>query len=105
MSSEPKPTFVEDKGMRLPRSHWSGLVAAMLVGLVGVTMVAATSKQFLAVLGVSEGGGGVKFQQWDGKQWTVLIEWIATDQALVRPLVEVAAKYVQEKGLAPRACA
>ena len=35
-----------------------------------------------------EGSGGVKFQQWDGTQWTVLTDWIATDQALVRPLVE-----------------
>src|SRR5262245_24384580 len=52
-----------------------------------------------------EGGGGVKFQQWDGKQWTVLTDWIATDQALVRPLVEAsAAKYAQDKGITPREC-
>jgi len=52
-----------------------------------------------------EGGGGVKFQQWDGKQWSVLTDWIATDQALVRPLVEAsAAKYAQEKGITPRDC-
>jgi hypothetical protein len=48
---------------------------------------------------------GVKFQQWDGKQWTVLTDWIAPDQALVRPLVEAsAAKYAQEEGITPRAC-
>jgi branched-chain amino acid transport system substrate-binding protein len=52
-----------------------------------------------------EGGGGVKFRQWDGKQWTVLTDWIAPDQALVRPLVEAsAAKYAQEKGITPRPC-
>ena len=52
-----------------------------------------------------EGGGGVKFQQWDGTQWTVLTDWIASDQALVRPLVEAsAAKYAQEKGITPRDC-
>ena len=52
-----------------------------------------------------EGGGGVKFQQWDGTQWTVLTDWIATDQALVRPLVEAsAAEYAQEKGITPRDC-
>ena len=52
-----------------------------------------------------EGGGSVKFQQWDGTQWTVITDWIATDQALVRPLVEAsAAKYAQEKGITPRAC-
>jgi branched-chain amino acid transport system substrate-binding protein len=52
-----------------------------------------------------EGGGGVKFQQWDGTQWTVLTDWMAPDQALVRPLVEAAAaKYAQEKGITPRVC-
>jgi branched-chain amino acid transport system substrate-binding protein len=52
-----------------------------------------------------EGGGSVRFQQWDGTQWTVLTDWIAPDQALVRPLVEAsAAKYAQEKGITPRAC-
>jgi branched-chain amino acid transport system substrate-binding protein len=52
-----------------------------------------------------EGGGSVKFQQWDGTQWTVLTDWIAPDQALVRPLVEAsAAKYAQEKGVSPRDC-
>jgi branched-chain amino acid transport system substrate-binding protein len=52
-----------------------------------------------------EGGGSVKFQQWGGTQWTVLTDWIATDQALVRPLVEAsAAKYAQDKGITPRTC-
>ena len=52
-----------------------------------------------------EGGGSVKFQQWDGTQWIVLTDWIAPDQALVRPLVEAsAAKYAQEKGITPRDC-
>jgi len=40
-------------------------------------------------------------QQW----WTVLTDWIAPDQALVRSLVEAsAAKYAQEKGITLRAC-
>jgi branched-chain amino acid transport system substrate-binding protein len=52
-----------------------------------------------------EGGGSVQFQQWDGTQWTAITDWIATDQALVRPLVAAAAvKYAQEKGITPRAC-
>ena len=38
-----------------------------------------------------EGGGGVQFQQWDGTQWNAITDWIATDQALVRPLVEASA--------------
>jgi branched-chain amino acid transport system substrate-binding protein len=52
-----------------------------------------------------EGGGGVKFRQWDGTQWVVLTDWVAPDQALVRPLVEAsAAKYAQEQGITPRTC-
>jgi len=47
----------------------------------------------------------VRFQQWDGTQWNMLTDWIATDQALVRPLVEAAAaKYAQEKRITPRTC-
>jgi branched-chain amino acid transport system substrate-binding protein len=52
-----------------------------------------------------EGGGGVKFQQWDGTQWRVISDWIAPDQALVRPLIEAsAATYAQDKGITPRDC-
>ena len=52
-----------------------------------------------------EGGGSVRFQQWDGMQWTVLTDWIVPDQALVRPLVEAAAaQYAKEKGITPRVC-
>ena len=52
-----------------------------------------------------EGGGGVKFQQWDGTQWNAITDWITTDQALVRPLVEASvARYAQEKGITPRDC-
>jgi len=51
------------------------------------------------------GGGSVRYQQWDGKQWAVITDWITPDQALVRPLVEAsAAKYAQEKGITPRDC-
>ena len=52
-----------------------------------------------------EGGGSVQFQQWDGTQWNTITDWMAPDQALVRPLVEeAAAKYAQEKGITPRTC-
>ena len=46
----------------------------------------------------------MKFQQWDGTQWRVISDWIAPDQALVRPLVEAAARYAQEKGITLRDC-
>jgi len=52
-----------------------------------------------------EGGGAVKFQQWDGKQWKVITDWIASDQKLVRPMIEAsAAQYAKEKGITPRDC-
>ena len=52
-----------------------------------------------------EGGGAVKFMQWDGRKWNVITDWIASDQALVRPMIEEsAAKYAKEKGITPRDC-
>src|SRR5207249_8386274 len=30
-----------------------------------------------------EGGGAVKFLQWDGKKWKVITDWIASDQSIV----------------------
>ena len=39
--------------MHLQRQWWSGLVAAVLVGLVGVTAVAAAGAQFLPVLSLA----------------------------------------------------
>ena len=42
--------------MHLQRQWWSGFVAAVLSGLVGVMAVAAAGAQFLPVLGVREGG-------------------------------------------------
>ena len=52
-----------------------------------------------------EGSGKVKFQQWDGKQWKVISDWIDADKELVRPMIEEsAAKYAKEKGITPRDC-
>src|SRR4029450_1333600 len=83
-------------------------------GLEHLTLTAASLKELGAEGLISpfslscrdhEGGGGVKFQQWDGTQWTVLTDWLPTDQELVRPLVEASAvKYAQEKGISPRTC-
>ncbi len=50
-----------------------------------------------------EGGGAVKFQEWDGKKWNVITDWIPTDQGIVRPMIETsAAKYAEEKGIKKR---
>jgi branched-chain amino acid transport system substrate-binding protein len=53
-----------------------------------------------------EGGAPVRFQQWDGKKWNLVSDWIKTDQSLVRPLVEKeAAAYAKEKNITLRDCA
>ena len=53
-----------------------------------------------------EGGGAVKFQQWDGAKWKVITDWVQPDRELVRPMIEEsAAKYAKEKGITPRDCA
>jgi branched-chain amino acid transport system substrate-binding protein len=52
-----------------------------------------------------EGGGAVKFQQWDGTKWNVISDWVHPDRALLRPIIEAsAAKYAKEKGIKPRDC-
>ena len=53
-----------------------------------------------------EGSGKVKFQQWDGKQWKVITDWVEADRGIVRPMIEEsAAKYAKEKNLTLRDCA
>jgi len=64
---------------------------------------------FMQALKVScmdhEGGGAVKFLQWDGNKWNTVTDWIGSDQSIVRPMIEEsAAKYAKEKGITPRDC-
>ena len=50
-----------------------------------------------------EGDGYVTFQQWDGKKWNVVSDWIAPDWKLLRPIIEQsAATYAQQKGIKVR---
>jgi branched-chain amino acid transport system substrate-binding protein len=52
-----------------------------------------------------EGGGAVRFQQWDGQKWNVISDWIQADRKLLRPIIEASAqKYAKEKGITPRDC-
>ena len=52
-----------------------------------------------------EGGGAVKFLQWNGKKWNVITDWISSDQSIVRPMIEQsAAQYAKEKGITLRDC-
>ena len=48
----------------------------------------------------------MRFQQWDGKQWNVISNWVQADRALLRPIIEKSAlSYAKEKGITPRDCA
>lgn len=52
-----------------------------------------------------EGGGAVRFQQWDGKKWNVISNWIQADRALLRPIIETSShQYAKEHGITPRNC-
>ncbi|MDH6264836.1 branched-chain amino acid transport system substrate-binding protein [Rhizobium sp. SG_E_25_P2] len=53
-----------------------------------------------------EGEGYVTFQQWDGKTWNVVSDWIAPDWKLLRPIIEKSAEaYAKEKGITLRTAA
>jgi branched-chain amino acid transport system substrate-binding protein len=52
-----------------------------------------------------EGGGAVRFQQWDGTRWNVISDWIQADRPLLRPIIEASARqYAREKGITVRDC-
>jgi len=66
------------------------------VGLMGALKVSCMDH---------EGGGPVKFIQWDGKKWNVITDWIPTDQSIVRPMIEAsAAQYAKDNKITPRDC-
>lgn len=53
-----------------------------------------------------EGEGYVTFQQWDGKKWNVVSDWIAPDWKLLRPIIEKSSEaYAKEKGIKIRTAA
>jgi branched-chain amino acid transport system substrate-binding protein len=52
-----------------------------------------------------EGGGSVRFQQWDGQKWALISDWVQADRSLLRPIIEESAsKYAAEKNITPRNC-
>jgi branched-chain amino acid transport system substrate-binding protein len=49
--------------------------------------------------------GPVRIQQWDGKQWKFVSDWISPMRDVVRPMVkEAAADYAKENKITPRKC-
>ena len=52
-----------------------------------------------------ETGGSVLIQQWDGKQWKIVSDWIAPMTDILRPMIEAsAAKYAKENKIKVRDC-
>jgi|HubBroStandDraft_1064217.scaffolds.fasta_scaffold00734_12 branched-chain amino acid transport system substrate-binding protein len=52
-----------------------------------------------------EGGGAVRFVQWDGSQFKRISDWVKADRALLRPIIEESStKYAKEKGITIRDC-
>jgi branched-chain amino acid transport system substrate-binding protein len=52
-----------------------------------------------------EGNGPVFIQQWDGKQWKKVSDWITPMRDVVRPQIEeAAAAYAKENNITPRDC-
>jgi branched-chain amino acid transport system substrate-binding protein len=52
-----------------------------------------------------EGNGPILIQQWDGKQWKIVSDWIEPMRDVVRPLMEESAKkFATENKITPRDC-
>ena len=52
-----------------------------------------------------EGGGWVRFQQWDGQKWVPIGTWVSPMKDFVwERIKKSAAKYAKEKGITPRKC-
>ena len=52
-----------------------------------------------------ESMGPVRIQQWDGKKWSFVSDWLTPMRDVVRPLVEeAAAAYAKENNITPRSC-
>jgi branched-chain amino acid transport system substrate-binding protein len=52
-----------------------------------------------------ESGGALRIQQWDGKQWTFVSDWIEPMKDVIGPLVQQsAAAYAKENNVTPRSC-
>jgi branched-chain amino acid transport system substrate-binding protein len=52
-----------------------------------------------------EGKGGVLFQQWTGKEWKIVSDWIEPMHDVVRPMMVASAqKFAEENKVTPRQC-
>ena len=52
-----------------------------------------------------EGNGKVRIQQWDGKHWKSISDWIQPDRDMLTEMYkESALAYAKEKDITPRDC-
>ena len=52
-----------------------------------------------------EGDHAMRVQQWDGKQWSFVSDWITPMKDVVRPMIEASAsEYATQNGIQPREC-
>jgi branched-chain amino acid transport system substrate-binding protein len=52
-----------------------------------------------------EGTRAGRIQQWDGAKWVVVSDWYQSDDKVIKPMVDAAAKkYADEKKLTVRDC-
>jgi len=52
-----------------------------------------------------ESTGAIIIQQWNGKQWELITDWIEPMREVVRPMIEkAAAQYAKENNITPRDC-
>ncbi len=53
-----------------------------------------------------EGSGEARIQQWDGKHWKFISDWIQSNRPMLQEMYkESALAYAKEKGITPRDCA
>jgi branched-chain amino acid transport system substrate-binding protein len=52
-----------------------------------------------------EGSGKARIQQWDGKNWKFVSDWIQADRPMLQAMYKESAEaYAKEKGITPRDC-
>jgi len=52
-----------------------------------------------------EASTAIRIQEWDGKAWKFVSDWIEPHRDMIRPMIEAsAAKFAAEKGVTPRKC-
>ncbi len=63
------------------------------------------TRPFTVTCADHETSGPIIIQQWDGKKWNMVSDWVPTMRDVVRPMIEkAAAEYAKENNITPRDC-